>query len=52
MARFRDIKTLHKFAAVHASVCNHFNLGRHLASRNTFKQKRSAAPAEWGQLTG
>ena len=25
MARFRDIKTLQKFAAAHASIHNHFN---------------------------
>jgi putative transposase len=50
MARFRDIKTLQKFAAVHASVCNHINIGRHLTSRNMFKQNRSAALAEWHQL--
>ncbi len=30
MARFRDIKTLQKFAAVHASILNHFNQERHL----------------------
>ena len=30
MARFRDIKTLQKFAAVHSSIYNHFNHQRHL----------------------
>jgi hypothetical protein len=30
MARFRDIKTLQKFASVHASLFNHFNTDRHL----------------------
>ena len=25
MARFRDVKTLRKFAAAHASIHNHFN---------------------------
>ena len=50
MARFRDIKTLQKFAAVHASVCNHFNLDRHLSNRDEFKLNRSAALAEWRQL--
>ena len=34
MIRFRDIKTLQKFAAVHASIHNHFNQERHLHSRN------------------
>jgi transposase-like protein len=50
MARFRDIKTLQKFAAVHASIHNHFNQDRHLIRRNIFKQNRSAAMAEWRQL--
>jgi len=50
MARFRDVKTLQKFASVHASVHNHFNHERHLISRQRFKQTRSAALAEWRQL--
>ena len=50
MARFRDVKTLQKFAAAHASIHNHFNRERHLYSRENFKLKRSAALAEWRQL--
>ncbi len=50
MARFRDIKTLQKFASAHASIHNHFNLDRHLNRRDIFKQNRSAALAEWRQL--
>jgi putative transposase len=50
MARFRDIKTLQKFASAHASIHNHFNLDRHLNQRATFKVNRSAALAEWRQL--
>ena len=50
MANFRDIETLQKFAAVHASIHNHFNQERHLNRRETFKQNRSAALAEWCQL--
>ena len=50
MAKFRDIKTLQKFASVHASVHNHFNLERHLTRRAEFKENRSAALAEWRQL--
>ena len=46
MAKFRDVKTLQKFAAVHASIHNHFNLDRHLNRRDIFKQYRSAALAE------
>ena len=50
MARFRDIKTLQKFAAVHASIHNRFNHQRHLNRRDIFKQDRAAAVAEWCQL--
>jgi putative transposase len=50
MAKFRDIKTLQKFASVHASIRNHFNLQRHLDHRGVFKQNRSAALAEWRLL--
>jgi len=50
MAKFRDIKTLQKFAAAHALIHNHFNHDRHLNGRHIFKQNRSAALAEWRQL--
>jgi len=50
MSRFRDIKTLQKFAAAHASIHNHFNFDRHLNSREIFKRNRTAALAEWRQL--
>ncbi len=50
MARFRDVKTLQKFAAAHASIHNHFNQDRHLNRRNVFKQNRATALAEWYQL--
>ena len=50
MAKFRGMKTLQKFAAIHASIHNHFNLDRHLSCRDIFKQNRSAALAEWRQL--
>ena len=50
MARSRDIKTLQKFAAAHASIHNHFNQERHLYNREDFKLNRSAALAEWRQL--
>jgi putative transposase len=43
MARFRDIKTLQKFAAAHASIHNHFNHERHLTRREIFKQNRVAS---------
>ena len=50
MARFRDIKTLQKFAAVHASIHNHFNHQRLLNRRDTFKQHRATALAQWRRL--
>ncbi len=46
MAKFRDVETLQKFAAVHASIHNHFNQDRHLNRRDTFKQNRSTALVE------
>ena len=43
MLRFRRMRTLQKFVAVHASVHNHFNVERHLYSRSNFKLNRAAA---------
>jgi putative transposase len=50
MLRFRRMRTLQKFAAVHASVYNHFNSERSLTSRTNFKTNRAAALAEWRGL--
>jgi putative transposase len=50
MLKFRNVKTLQKFAPVHASIHNHFNLERHLTSRTEFRIARSAANAEWREL--
>ena len=50
MLRFRRMRSLQKFASVHASVSNHFNQQRHLYSRDNFKLNRTAALAEWRQL--
>ena len=50
MLRFRRMRTLQKFAAIHASVHNHFPTGCHLQSRNTYKMTRAAALAEWRGL--
>ncbi len=47
MAKFRGIKTLRKFASVHASIRDHFNQDRHLNRRDIFKHNRAAALAEW-----
>ncbi len=45
MIRFRRMKSLQKFASVHANVHNHFNSERHLTDRQTYKTSRSAALA-------
>ena len=50
MLRFRRMKTLQTFASVHASFHNHFNQERHLVDRCQFKERRSAALAEWRTL--
>ena len=52
MLRFRRMKTLQKFASVHGSVHNHFNQERHLVGREIYKQRRSAALAEWRNVMG
>ena len=50
MLRFRRMRSLQKFAAVHGSIHNHFNQERHLSSRPAFKERRAAALTEWRQL--
>lgn len=50
MQRFRRMKSLQKFASVHANVHNHFSSNRHLTDRKTYKTTRSAALTEWQGL--
>jgi len=50
MLRFRRMRSLQKFASIHASITNHFNSDRSLSSRSLFKQNRAAALAEWRGL--
>jgi putative transposase len=50
MQRFRRVRTLQKFASVHASIHNQFNSERHLYTRQNFKLNRAAALSEWRQL--
>jgi putative transposase len=50
MQRFRRMRSLQMFVAVHASVCNHFNSERSFYSRANFKKNRAAALVEWRQL--
>jgi len=44
------MKTLQKFASVHANVYNHFSLERHLIDRQAYRERRSAALAGWQGL--
>jgi len=47
MLRFRRMRTLQKFVAVHALVHNHFNAERHLSRRSNLKLNRAAALTQW-----
>ena len=50
MLRFRRMRTLQKFASIHASVHNHFPTERYLQNRDHFKLTRAAALTEWRGL--
>jgi putative transposase len=50
MLRFRCMRSLQKFASVHASVSSHFKQERSLSSRPHFKAKRAVALADWRGL--
>jgi putative transposase len=50
MLRFRRMRSLQKFAALHGSIHNHFNQERHLTSRQTYKDRRDAALQAWRAL--
>ena len=50
MLRFRQMRSLQKFASVHSSIHNHFNQERALYSRPNFKLNRAAALTEWRGL--
>ena len=50
MLRFRRMRSLQKFASVHASVSNHFNSDRNLSCRPFVKACRTAAFTEWRGL--
>ena len=50
MQRFRRMRSLQMFAAVHSSIYNLFNRERHLNSRRNFKLFRTAALEEWRLL--
>jgi len=50
MLRFRKIKNLQKFASSHENLHKLSNLERHLVDRQTYKERRSAAFADWQNL--
>ena len=50
MLRFRQMKSLQKFASVHGSITNHFNQERHLIDRQAYRERHSTALAEWQNL--
>ena len=50
MLRFRQMKSLQKFASMHGSIYNHFNQEHHLVDHQTYKLRRSAALAAWQNL--
>jgi putative transposase len=50
MLRFTQMSSPQKFASVHASLHKRFAQERHLVDRIAFKERRSAAVAEWQAL--
>jgi hypothetical protein len=52
MQRFQRMRSLQKFAAVHAAVPNHVNQKRARSSRQNFKLSRAAALIEWRDPCG
>jgi putative transposase len=46
MLRFRRMRSLQDFVAVHSSIHNLFNAERTLSSRDSFKASRTAARTE------
>lgn len=50
MQRLRRMKSLQKFASVHASFHNHFAQENHHVDRQNYRTRRSAALAKWVSL--
>jgi transposase-like protein len=47
MQRFKSVKSAQRFVSIHAAVYNTFNGQRHLLSRPTHRQFRTAAHQSW-----
>jgi putative transposase len=50
MQRFKSPGSAQRFLSVHSSIYNHFNIQRHLISRNTLRRFRDAATSEWREM--
>jgi putative transposase len=50
MLCFRRMRAFQKFACVHGSIHNHFAERRQLLDRQIYKERCSAALAEWKSL--
>jgi hypothetical protein len=48
--RFRSPGSAQRFLATHAAVYNHFNVQRHLISRDTLRKLRSQALGGWREI--
>jgi transposase-like protein len=47
MQRFKSQGQAQRFISTHSAIYNIFNIQRHLTSRNTMRDMRTAAMAEW-----
>lgn len=47
MQRFKSQGQAQRFVSTHSAIYNTFNIQRHLTSRNTMRDMRAAAMAEW-----
>ena len=50
MGRFKSPGSMQRFLSVHDAIYNHFNLQRHLISRQTLNQTRAKAFTEWFEI--
>lgn len=47
MQKFRRAESLLRFVSIHSLVHNHFNVERHLVSRNEYRLRRYQAMGGW-----
>mgnify|MGYP001564654787 FL=1 len=50
MGRFKSPGSMQLFLSAHDAVYNHFNLQRHLNSRQTLRQTRASAYVAWNEI--